>query len=202
MADHERDPEPGDLGPVFDELEAEFEAELQREAEDEAAAAVAAQVGEVPLWEHLSRRIGGRLSVRVGGLRLDGILLATYPDFVAVRTADGRQHLVRLGPETSIGLGPRRAQLGPPSTGEVARRYGLRLALRELARRREPVRVTLAEQGMVSGTIEVVGQDYLEIAEHDLGEARRRDAVTGYRLLPLEAVRAVTLPREPPPPTH
>src|SRR3954471_12233729 len=121
MADHERHPEPHDfMGRVFDELEAEFESELQREAESEAAAVVAAQVGEVPLWEHLSRRIGGRLSVRAGGLRLDGVLPASYPDFVARATADGRQHLAGLGPEASIGRGPRRVPLGPPVTGEVA----------------------------------------------------------------------------------
>jgi hypothetical protein len=43
----------------------------------------------------------------------------------------------------------------------------LSLALRELARRREPVRIELVGGGRVDGTIEAVGSDYLEIAEHD-----------------------------------
>ena len=44
------------------------------------------------------------------------------------------------------------------------------------------------------GTIEAVGSDYLEVAEHDLGEARRRVAVRGRRFVEFAAVVAVTLP--------
>ena len=75
-----------------------------------------------------------------------------------------------------------------------ARGYRLSLALRELARRREPVRIELVDGGRVDGTIENVGSDYLEIAEHDPGEARRRRAVKARRFLSLAAVAAVTLP--------
>jgi hypothetical protein len=46
------------------------------------------------------------------------------------------------------------------------------------------------------GTIEAVGSDYLEIAEHELGEARRRVAVRARRFVGFEAVVAVTLPPE------
>jgi hypothetical protein len=61
--------------------------------------------------------------------------------------------------------------------------------------RREPVRVELVDGGRVDGTIEAVGSDYLELAEHAPGEARRRAAVTARRFLRLAAVAAVTLPR-------
>ena len=71
---------------------------------------------------------------------------------------------------------------------------GFALALRELARRREPVRVELADGTSCDGTIESVGSDYLEVAEHDLGEARRRGAVRARRFLRFAAVVAVTLP--------
>jgi hypothetical protein len=65
---------------------------------------------------------------------------------------------------------------------------------RELARRREPVRVELVDATRCDGTIEAVGSDYLEIAEHELGEARRRVAVRACRFVGFEAVVAVTVP--------
>ena len=73
----------------------------------------------------------------------------------------------------------------------------LALALRELARRREPVRVDLADGDWLMGTVELVGSDYLEVAEHELGEPRRRPAVTARRLLGLDAVALVTVPPDP-----
>jgi hypothetical protein len=65
---------------------------------------------------------------------------------------------------------------------------------RELARRREPIMVELVDETRCDGTIEAVGSDYLEIAEHDLGEARRRVAVRARRFVGFEAVVAVTIP--------
>jgi hypothetical protein len=70
-----------------------------------------------------------------------------------------------------------------PTPGPVVRRYQLALALRELARRRDPVRVDLGDRTSVDGTIEAVGSDYLELAEHDPGEARRRAAVRARRFV-------------------
>ena len=81
-----------------------------------------------------------------------------------------------------------------PTPGPAVRRYQLALALRELARRREPVRVQLVDGTAVAGTIEAVGSDYLEVAEHDLGEARRRAAVRARRFIGFAAVVAVSLP--------
>ena len=74
------------------------------------------------------------------------------------------------------------------------RRYQFALALRELARRREPVRVALVDGTRVDGTIEAVGSDYLEVAEHDPGEARRRAAVRARRFVGFAAVATVSLP--------
>jgi hypothetical protein len=65
----------------------------------------------------------------------------------------------------------------------------LALALRELTRRRGPVRVELVDGTSCAGTIESVGNDYLEVAEHDLGKARRRGRGAG------TAVRGVRLGR-------
>ena len=56
------------------------------------------------------------------------------------------------------------------------------------------MRVELADGTSTDGTIEAVGSDYLEIAEHDLGEARRRRAVRARRFAGFAAVVVVSLP--------
>jgi hypothetical protein len=117
----------------------------------------------------------------------------SYLEFLVLRTVDGSEHLIRYGPAVSVGLAAdppalRRAQ--PAAT----RRYQFALALREHARRREPVRVELVDGARCDGTIEAVGSDYLEVAEHDLGEARRRAMVRARQFVGFAAVVAVTLP--------
>jgi hypothetical protein len=179
---------------VFDELEAEFEAGLRREAEQEAMAAVRAEVGATVLWEELARRIGGDATVFAGTRAFRGGVVASYPEFVVLRAADGAEHLIRYGPAVSIALSAE-AQTLRPAPPPAARRYQFALALRELARRREPIRVELVDGARCDGTIEAVGSDYLEVAEHDLGEARRRVAVRARRFVGFAAVAAVTFPQ-------
>ncbi|HZM29906.1 MAG TPA: hypothetical protein VFB77_05420 [Acidimicrobiales bacterium] len=178
---------------VFDELEAEFEAGLRREAEQETMAAVRAEVGATLLWEQLARRIGGDATVFAGTRAFRGGVVASYPEFLVLRAADGAEHLIRYGPAVSIAL-PAEPPTLRPAPPTAARRYQFALALRELARRREPVRVELVDGARCDGTIEAVGSDYLEVAEHDLGEARRRVAVRARRFVGFAAVAAVTLP--------
>jgi hypothetical protein len=177
---------------VFEELEAEFDAGLRREAEQETMAALRAEIGETVLWEQLARRAGTQAIAHAGSRRF-GVVIASYPEFLVLHDGDGTEHLIRYGPATSVAL-PAETTTLQPTPAAAARRYRLSLALRELARRREPVRVELVDGGRVDGTIEAVGSDYLEIAEHEPGEARRRRAVTARRFLGLAAVAAVTLP--------
>jgi hypothetical protein len=116
------------------------------------------------------------------------VVVASYPEFLVLHNSDGSEHVIRYGPATSVALPVEPTTLQPAPAG-AARRYRLSLALRELARRRELVRVEL-----VDGTIEAVGNDHPEIAEREPGEARRRRAVKARRFLGLAAIAAVTLP--------
>jgi hypothetical protein len=124
---------------VFDELEAEFEAGLRRAADQETAAALRAGIGETVLWEQLARRTGTQAVAHAGGRRFRGVVVASYPEFLVLHDGDGAEHLIRYGPATSIALPAEPPDLQPAPAG-AARRYRLSLALRELARRREPVR--------------------------------------------------------------
>jgi hypothetical protein len=186
------EPEPSPaIRRLFEELEAEFEASLRRETEAQAVAALRAQASETLLWEALSRRVGTDVAVQCGSRWFRGALVASYTDFFVIRDGISRaQHLVRLGPAVSVIFPTEHHALGLLATPP---RYRFVLALRELARRREPVRLELADGNEATGTIEVVGNDHLEIAEHELGEARRQAALTGRRFLALAAVAVVTL---------
>jgi hypothetical protein len=79
----------------------------------------------------------------------------------------------------------------PGSGGQVFARLGLGSALRGIARDRMPVQVWLTDGSVVSGTVDRVGADFLELAEHGTGEARRRGDVTGVRTVPFGALALV-----------
>ena len=190
--------EPDDTTPpgmrrVFDDLEAEFEAGLRREAEQETTAAVRAELGSTVLWEQLARRVDSQVVAYAGTRTFRGRVAASYPEFLVLQAADGAEHLIRYGPAASFAV-PAEPPALRPTPGPAVRRHQFALALRELARRREPVKVALVDGTGVDGTIEAVGSDYLEVAEHDLGEVRRRAAVRARRFLAFAAIVAVSLP--------
>ncbi len=184
------------LDAVFAALEGELDAQLRQEETLAADAAIRDEIGHVPLWEHLTRRVGTRVGVLLGGIRAEGGLMAAYPDHVVLLGDDGRHHLLQLGEDLVLVLPGRPPPLLPVQAGALARRHTLALALRGLTRQREPVRL-VHRHGDCRGTLDVVGEDYLELAEHPSDEAPRRRSVTARLLVPLSAVLMVS-PLAPP----
>ena len=97
----------------------------------------------------------------------------------------GRQAVVPLASVTGVVGLPARA-----SAARTARRFALGYALRGLSRDRAPVAVTDTSGQVLTGTIDVVGADSLDLAEHALGESRRPENVTGRQTVPFRARRA------------
>ena len=65
--------------------------------------------------------------------------------------------------------------------------------LRDLVRRRLAVTVNLHDGAALSGTIDRAGADHLDLALHEPGSPRRAASVTGFRMIPFDAVAWVRL---------
>jgi len=179
-----------DLDTRFDEL---ADAELMSELPDQQRSAA----GALTVVQRCAGGIGAELRVRVRSGRLhSGTLRGVGADWILVAPAGGGEVLIALSAVTAIdGL---RAATGAP-LGAVGSRFDLRLALRGIARDRSPVVIGVsgAAEGQtgagtdLSGTIDRVGADFVEVAQHAAWEPRRAEAVRAVLLIPLAAVDSV-----------
>jgi hypothetical protein len=188
---------------LFSDLEARFEELEDAEAAAELADRQRVAFGVVLATQRLTGSIGQPVRVRlVGGTVVSGLLGRVGPDWLLLTEAQGRDALISLTALTAVeGL---TASTGQEIDG-VARRLDLRHALRGLARDRAPVTLALvgwtggptAAQGQpgfgneITGTIDRVGADFVEIAVHAAWEPRRANTVRAVALVPLAAVMLV-----------
>ena len=152
------------------------------------ATASGARRRSLRLTDRLATAVGSEVTVQVAGAGvLHGRLLDAGVDWLLLEETGGREVLVPVLALLSVAGVGGRAQ-APGTGGEVGKRLDLRWALRGLARDRAGLGVVLRDGSVVSGTLDRVGVDVVELAEHAAGEARRAGAVLGVRLVPLEAL--------------
>ena len=175
---------------LFEDLEA------QAEAADEAV--LAAEVAErsrretalVHLVDRLAAAVGTPVSVHLAGaVQVQGLLVDTGVDWLLLEERGTGEVLVPLA--AVLGVTGTGAGAAAPDASAVGRRLDLRWALRGLARSRTGVRLVLVDGSVLPGTIDRVGADHLDLAEHGRGELRRAAAVRQVRLVPLAALAAV-----------
>jgi hypothetical protein len=132
---------------------------------------------------------GGSVAVRIG---------SAGRDWIAGEVTTGAARHALVVPIAAIaGVLPSHDQLQrglqpapPDALPALEARLGLGFVLRDLCRRRSGVEVR-TRLGALHGTIDRVGRDHLDLAEHDAGEARRDRAVRRIRLVPFDAIVAV-----------
>ncbi len=172
----------------WDALFADFEAQLEAADAAELASEVADRTrrerAAVRLLDRLTAAVGHVLRLQiVGAGALTGRLETSGPGWLLVIDDAGRELVVSVDALTGIyglpGSGVTAAQ-----PGKVAARLGLSHVLRALARDRAPVRIMLVDGSAVTGTIDRVGADFFEVAEHGLAEARRLEDVRAVRVVP------------------
>ncbi|GGK67298.1 hypothetical protein [Ornithinimicrobium pekingense] len=178
---------------LFVDLEAQ-QAQLERRDRDlEAAEHTRAERGQIELVHRLLGAEGAVLRLRVRGV---GWLEATLRDVGAdwllldhggTLEARGREILTPLAAVTAVEGLPRRVG----DHGVDGRRLGLRPALRAISRDRAVVRVHDREGDHVTGTIDAVLADHLDLARHPDDAARRASAVRGRVSIPYAALSLV-----------
>ena len=185
------------MGAPFDDLEAQAAQRPRPGAAAEVADRTRRERALVGLHERFAAATSGRWSSLAGGRcrppsRLGGgksydwVLLdhrAEHPLAVVPGPGDERRVdrpvLVATAAIRAVtGLG------GAAQTGAVAKGFGLGSALPAVSRDRAVVDLVDVDGIALTGTIDTVGQDYLEVAEHSADLPRRTENVI--------AVRAVT----------
>ncbi|WP_066642812.1 hypothetical protein [Serinicoccus hydrothermalis] len=170
---------------LFEDLEAQQQEWVRREVEAEAAEHTRAERARVQLADRLAAHVGRPVRVRVGGVGpVAGTLVDVGPDWVLLHDPQRREHqesLVLIGALRSVeGLGG--------GVDERPRRRSLRQVLRAVSRDRARVRVHDLEGDHVSGTIDRVLADHLDLARHADDEPRRPGAVRGTVSVPYTAM--------------
>lgn len=137
-----------------------------------------------------------------GRPRMSVHLLALGADWIAASElpADGARVVrsIRIIPlQALLGIGVDHGMLlasaedhGEP-TSDLRERMTLGFVLRGLARRRVPVRIRTVEGEELHGTIDRAGADHLDLALHEAGQVRLAGSVSGFRIVPFEAVAEV-----------
>lgn len=176
---------------LFADLQAQFEAEESAAEQAESASRARAEVGALALADRLRGALGFPLVLGCRGAgTVAGVLVEVGADWLLVEDEGARQTLVALAAVRSVaGLGRRTAVAEP--VGPVRGRLDLRRALRGLARDRTAVQIVLDDGGVLSGTLDRVGADYAELAEHPADLPRRSEAVQGVRAVVIDAVAVV-----------
>src|SRR5215210_1722490 len=151
---------------LFADLSAQF---------DEAEAA--AELAEVSLAGRFAGSTGAEVRLRCrGGGQLAGVLADVGPDWLLLVDGRGAESVVTTAAVASaVGLGRRTGS--EEDAGRPRVQFDLRLVLRAMARDRSAVVLTTDDGMVLTGTIDRVGADFVELAEHPSGEPRRAAAV-------------------------
>jgi len=191
---------------LFDDLESQLEQELGAEEGDLLAEEERLRLGRLALRDRmiamtrqgdgppeqlrLALRDGSAVSVAVGSIGRDWLV----GELIGARRGSC---VVPMGAVAA--LLPTAEQLARSVAAEPAvepsaslsARLGLAFVLRDLCRRRAGVDLSTASGERVHGTIDRVGRDHLDLAEHEPGLPRRAASVGRIRILPFSELLLV-----------
>lgn len=179
---------------LFADLEAEFAGLESSELAIEVADRTRRELARIRLVDRLRVTETAVVTVVVGAgdaeRTVTGRLLDVGSDWLLVERGTVPEVLVPLDAVAYLS-GLTRQAVEPGTEGKVRSRLGLGHVLRGIARDRTRVALTLRAGGVLVGTIDRVGADHLDLAEHGAEEARRQASVRAVRTVPFSAVALV-----------
>ena len=190
---------------LFEDLEGQLASEWEAERAVLDAESERLRIARLDLRHRLRTLCGGGADATidlVSGRRMPVSLHTLGADWVAVRTrgtgggsaASGTSLLPLLAVAgITLDHGMILASLDEPTAADVPLRERMTLGfvLRDLARRRVPVRISTLVGDDLHGTIDRAAADHLDLAVHDPGEARSAAAVQAFRVVPFSSLVAL-----------
>ncbi len=176
---------------LFDDLEGQAVASEQADLDAEVADRTRIEVARLGFGDRLRAAIGSRIELSLGAAgTISGELSRTGPGWLLLTGDRGAQVVVT---EDAVGAADGLPSLtdAPGSGGAVESRLDLGFVLRSIARDRVPVRVVLRDGSSRVGTIDRVGADFIDLAEHPADEPRRPAEVARRSAIRLAAIAMV-----------
>ena len=193
---------------LFDDLEGQLEHELDAEEVDLRAEEERLRLGRLSLRNRLTSlaRVSGPEGAGVFRVALvSGETITVRPttfgkDWLAADLLDGStigaQCVLPLAAIAGVVLNDDQVtgslDTEPDSAARLVDRIGLPFVLRDLCRRRKSIELH-THTGLLTGTIDRVGRDHIDMAVHPPGTLRRAPEVHQYRIVPLTQIQLVRL---------
>jgi hypothetical protein len=176
---------------LFDDFDAQFQVAATEEFAGEVADRSRRELAGITLLDRLRPACGAGIECDVEGAGVIHATLARVGAGWLLLAVSGRgEALVPVHAVLSVRALPR-AAASPTSVGEVGARLDLGYALRTIARDRSPVQIITRGGSSHHGTVDRVGADFLDLAEHAPGEPRRPADVSGVRTVSFAGLAVV-----------
>ena len=178
---------------LFADLEAQLEQADRAELDAQVADRTRRERAAVSWTDRAAAALGEPLTVHtpVGPVR--GVLQDLGADWLLLEGAghpQRGQHGSALMPFSAV-LSVAGLPVHSTDGRGLGRRSGIGVALRAIARDRGAVAVQDIHRGVVVGTVDTVGSDHLDIAEHPADAVRRSGVLTGHRVVPFRAIAVI-----------
>jgi hypothetical protein len=176
---------------LFDDLEAQLAASERAELAAEVSDRTRTEVARVHLLDRLRSAIGSPVDLTIEGTdNQRGVLARAGTGWLLVDVASRPEVVVAEHAILALrGLPVAAAE--PTTVGIVESRLDFAHMMRAVARDRSAVSLVLRNGSPYAGTIDRVGADFVDLAEHAPDEPRRAAQVNALRTVPFAAISLV-----------
>lgn len=174
---------------LIEEIGAQLDQEERQARDGEIADRIRREVAAVTLLDRLRAAEGQDVVLVLEPDRVHrGTIRQVGSDWLLLAEPAGECLVALAHVQTIAGLGALTAAQLAPSARRIFDGMDLRYALRGIAIDRAQVRIATSGGGELTGTIDRVGADFLDVAVHAVGEPRRRAQVTARSTIVLSSL--------------